>query len=97
MKNEIFNKVSVKEDHKLQKEIAKNYAKKLKERFSDGESKYDENYAEDGTHISKHRNFKVLNNISYDNDTKQFKFGKISEELKEMFLSFGIKKKRFRK
>ena len=26
-------------------------------------------------------------------NTKQFKFGKISEELKEMFLSFGIKKK----
>ena len=32
-------------------------------------------------------------NISYDKDAKQFKFGKISEELKEMFLSFGIKKK----
>ena len=92
MKNEIFNKVSVKEDHKLQKEIAKNYAKKLKELFSDGESKYDENYAEDGLQISNHRNFKILNNISYDNDIKQFKFGQISEDLKEMFRSFGIKK-----
>ena len=93
MKNEIFNKVSVKEDHKLQKEIAKNYAKKLKELFSDGESKYDENYAEDGTKISNHRNFKILNNISYNNETKQFNFDKISDELKEMFMSYGIKKK----
>ena len=93
MKNEIFNKVSVKEEHKLQKEIAKNYAKKLKELFGDGESKYDENYAEDGTKISNHRNFKILNNISYDNETKQFNFDKISDELKEMFMSYGIKKK----
>ena len=93
MRNELFNKASVKENQKLQKEIASNYAKKLKEIFSEGESKYDENYAEDGTQISKHRNFQVLNNISYDNNTKQFKFGKISDELKDMFLSFGIKKK----
>ncbi len=32
-------------------------------------------------------------NIEYDKESKKFKFGKISEELKEMFLSFGIKKK----
>ena len=47
----------------------------------------------DGTTILTHNNFKVLQNIEYDKETKQFKFGKISEELKEMFLSFGIKKK----
>ena len=46
-----------------------------------------------GIHISKHRNFQVLNNISYDKNSKQIKFGKISPELKDMFLSFGIKKK----
>ena len=93
MKNELFNKASVKENQKLNKEIAGNYAKKLKELFSEGDSKYDENYAEDGTHISKHRNFTILNNISYDNDTKKFKFGKISDDLKETFVRFGIKKK----
>ena len=93
MKNELFNKAQVKEDHKLQKEIAQNYAKLLKENFTEIDNKYDEKYAEDGTQICKHRNFKVLNNISYDKAKKVFKFGKISDELKEMFLSCGIKKK----
>ena len=93
MKNELFNKAQVKEDHKLQKEIAQNYAKLLKENFTEKDNKYDEKYAEDGTQICKHRNFKVLNNISYDKSKKVFKFGKISDELKEMFLSCGIKKK----
>ena len=82
-----------KEDHKSQKEKIQYYTKILKGSFSEGEVKYDEKYIEDGTQISKHRNFKVLNNISYDTETKHFKLGKISDELKEMFLSFGIKKK----
>ena len=93
MGNELFNRAFIKENSKLQNEIASKYAKKLKELFSEGESRYDDNYAEDGIHISKHRNFQVLNNIKYDNNTKQFKFGRISPELKDMFLSFGIKKK----
>ena len=93
MKEGLFNKASVKENQKLNKEIAGNYAKKLKELLADGDSKYDENYAEDGTHISKHRNFTILNNISYDNQTKKFNFGKISDDLKETFVRFGIKKK----
>ena len=93
MKNELFNKAQVKEDHKLQREIAQNYAKILKENFSEKGNKYDETYAEDGTQICKHRNFKILNNISYDKEKKVFKFGKISDELKEMFYSFGIKRK----
>ena len=50
-----------KEDHKLQKEKIQSYSKLLKETLSEGETKYDEKYAEDGTQISKHRNFKVLN------------------------------------
>ena len=41
---------------------------KFERKFDDEESKYDENYAEDGTQILKHRNFKVLNNISYDKE-----------------------------
>ena len=93
MKNELFNKAQVKEDHKLQREIAQNYAKILKDNFSEKGNKYDEKYAEDGTQICKHRNFKILNNISYDKEKKVFKFGKISDELKEMFYSFGIKRK----
>ena len=94
MKN-IFSKISTKENPKKQNDIIQNYYKKLKENFCEGEDKkkYDENYAEDGTQILKHRNFKVLSNISYDKAQKKFNFGKISEELKQMFLSFGIKKK----
>ena len=93
MKNELFNKASIKDVSKIQKEIAQNYAKKLKENFSDSNSKYDEKYAEDGLQIFKYGNFKVVNNISYDKESKSFKFLKISDELKEVFLSCGIKKK----
>lgn len=91
--NDMFSKPRSKgEDKKYISEKVQLYCKTLKKNFCTDE-KYDENYAEDGTQILKHRNFKVLNNINYDTETKQFKFGKISEELKEMFLSFGIKKK----
>ena len=89
----IFNKTLKKDNAKKQDELYQTYCKILKEKFSDDESIYDENYAEDGTQILKHRNFKVLNNISYDKEQQKFKFGKISDELKQMFLSFGIKKK----
>ena len=93
MKNELFNKASVKDASKIHKEIAQNYVKKLKENFTDSKSKYDEKYVEDGLQISKYRNFKVVNNISYDKESKSFKFMKISDELKEVFLACGIKKK----
>ena len=91
--NDLFAKPRAKEDLKSKEKIAELYCKKLKENFGSGDNKYDENYAEDGTTILKHNNFKILNNIEYNKETKQFKFGKISEELKEMFLSFGIRKK----
>ena len=92
MKN-IYTKLKAKESSKAQNDKVQNYCKILKENFCKKDSKYDENYAEDGTQILKHRNFKVLNNISYDKKKKKFVFGKISDELKEMFLSYGIKKK----
>ncbi len=57
------------------------------------DDKYDENYAEDGATILKHKNFNILSNIEYNKETKQFKIDKISEELKEMFLFFDIKKR----
>ena len=66
MKN-IFNKSINKRKYKKTKWLFQTYCKKLKEKFGDEESKYDENYA-DGTQILKHRNFKVLNNISYDKE-----------------------------
>lgn len=90
--NELFSKPRTKEDGKAKSDLANVYCKKLREKFG-VEEKYDEKYAEDGTTILKHNNFKILSNIEYNKDLKQFKFGKISEELKEMFLSFGIKKK----
>ena len=93
LKADLFSKPKKKEDNaKQNEERARNYCLKLKEIFGT-DDKYDENYAEDGTTILKHNNFKILANISYDKETRQFQFGKISEELKEMFLSFGIKKK----
>jgi len=91
--NEIFNKASVKDVSKIHKEIAQNYVKILKGNFTDSKSQYDENYVEDGLQISKYRNFKVVNNISYDKESKSFKFKDISDELKEVFLACGIKKK----
>ena len=92
MKN-IFNKPVVKEDPKLKKAIIDNYLKILKDNFCDNDSKYDDKYTEDGTEIFNHKNFTILNNISYDKDKKRFKFGNISEDLKEMFISYGIKRK----
>lgn len=90
--NDLFAKPRTKEDLKSKEKLAQLYCKKLKEVFG-SEDKYDENYAEDGTTILKHNNFKILNNIEYNKETKQFNFGKISDELKEMFVSFGIKRK----
>ena len=90
--NELFSKPRTREDGKAKSDLANVYCKKLREKFG-VEEKYDEKYAEDGTTILKHNNFKILSNIEYNKDLRQFKFGKISEELKEMFLSFGIKKK----
>lgn len=92
MKN-IFNKPVVKEDQKLKKTIIDNYIKILKDNFCYNDSKYDDKYAEDGTEIFNHKNFSILNNISYDKEKKKFKFGKISEDLKKMFLTYGIKRK----
>lgn len=90
--NDLFAKPRTKEDIKSKEKLAEVYCKQLKEKFNAG-NKYDENYAEDGTTILKHNNFKILQNIEYSKETKQFKFGDISEELKNMFLSFGIRKK----
>lgn len=80
------------DDAKINNEKASHYCKMLKEKFGTSD-KYDENYAEDGTTICKHKNFKILNNITYEKETKQFKFGKISEELRQMFYTMGIKRK----
>ena len=91
--NDIFSKAKSKDEKSVLKDKAALYCKELKKNFCEDDNKYDEKYAEDGTQILKHRNFKVLSNISYDKETKKFQFGKISDELKEMFVSFGIKKK----
>ena len=93
LKDDIFGKQTKKQDNtKQNSEKIKLYCEKLKETFGSGD-KYDEKYSEDGTTILKHNNLKSLLNVSCNIETKQFKFGKISEELKEIFLSLGIKKK----
>ena len=94
--NNIFKKIVIKEDQKdlkLKKKKVDNYLQILKETFCDYETKYDDKYTEDGIEISNHKNFSILNNISYDKTKKSFKFGKISDDLKDMFLSHGIKRK----
>ena len=91
-KDDLFGKKSKKEDTKQNNEKIKLYCDLLKEKFGSGD-KYDEKYSEDGTTILKHNNLKSLLNVSCNLETKQFTFGKISEELKEIFLSLGIKKK----
>ena len=61
IKNDVFSKPKAKEDNaKQNEEKTKNYCEILKKNFSSEDSKYDENYAEDGTTILKHNNFKIL-------------------------------------
>ena len=93
-KDELFGgKKNKKTDNEKQNnEKIKIYCDALKEKFACGD-KYDEKYSEDGTTIYKHNNLKSLLNVSCDIETKQFTFGKISEELKEIFLTLGIKRK----
>ena len=93
-KKNIFEKKMGGEDPAENTKKFNEYCSILKGKFSHGgDKKYDEQYAEDGMLIMNHKNFKVLNNISYSKKEKKFKFGKISKELRDLFLSFGIKKK----
>ena len=91
LKADLLSKSKPKEDIKQNITKVASYVKELKSKFNTG--KYDENYAGDGMEILKFDNFQIMNNISYDKEKRQFKFGNISEGLKEMFRSFGIKKK----
>jgi hypothetical protein len=73
-------------------EIIDSYMEIIKENFSAGKNKFDENYIEDGMEIRKPRYFELLNNISFDREKKEFKIGKLPQEFKEMFKNIGIKK-----
>ena len=93
-KDDLFGKKNIKEDSQKQKNDKLNtYYQILKKKFVNENNKYDETYSEDGTTILKHNNLKSLLNVSCDLETKKFTFGKISEELKDIFFSLGIKKK----
>ena len=92
LKADLLSKPKAKEDEKSNRTKIYNYIQALKEKFP-GEGKYDEKYAADGIEILNFGNFQIMDNISYDQTNKQFKFGNISEELKNMFRAFGIKKK----
>lgn len=88
------NVVTRKADENATKDKVKSFCKALKQNWSSGaEKKYDENYIEEGLEIVKARNFEVLNNISFDRELKQFKVGEIPDELKNVFMSAGIRKK----
>jgi hypothetical protein len=73
-------------------EIIVSYLEIIKEQFSAGKNKFDENYIEDGMEIRKPRYFELLNNIAFDREKKEFKIGKLPHEFKNMFKNIGIKK-----
>ena len=94
-KDDLFGKKTNRDyNNKLNNEKLNAYYKILKNNFmNENNNKYDELYSEDGTTILKHNNLKNLLNVSCNIETKQFTFGQISEELKDIFISLGIKKK----
>lgn len=73
-------------------EIIDSYTAIIRENFSAGKNKFDDNYIEDGMEIRKPRYFELLNNISFDKEKKEFRIGKLPQEFKEMFKNIGIKK-----
>ena len=81
-----------KEDEKNQKTKLDIYCRTLKQNFG-SDSIYDTNYTEDGTLLQKARNFKIIEGITYNKTSGKFEFGHISDELKELFITFRIKKK----
>lgn len=90
----IFQKKIGKENIQNENEIFQKYCKALKNKFCQEENKNDKKNAKDCIKILKQRKLKDLFSfISYDKQKKTFKIGKISDELKEIFVSYGIKKK----
>ena len=81
-------------DENTLKEKAQQFCDILKEKWSKHSAKrYDASYTEQGLEIIKARNFEILNNINYNSSTKRFEIGEISEELKQLFIDLGIRKK----
>ena len=66
----------------------------LKKKFQVGKN-YTEEYIESNIQINKPRNFELLKPVSYNSDKKQFEIGEIKEELKDLFIDIGIRKKDF--
>ena len=64
----------------------------LKRKFQVGK-KYSEDYIESKIEINKARNFELLKTFSYNAEKKQFEIGEIKEELKDLFIDSGIRKK----
>ena len=81
-------------DENTLKEKAQQFCDILKEKWSKHSAKrYDASYTEQGLEIIKARNFEILNNINYNSSTKRFEIGEISDELKQLFIDLGIRKK----
>ena len=68
-----------------------NCSKILKENFP-GNKKFDEKYLDDGMQIIKARNLEILSAINFNKEKKEFEINNISNELKELFDSIGVKK-----
>ena len=63
----------------------------LKDNFP-GNNKFDEKYLDDGMQIIKARNLEILSAINFNKEKKEFEINNISNELKELFDSIGVKK-----
>ena len=94
--DDMFNTklLSKKQGDDSSKEKAQKFCEMLKNNWlKHSGKKYDASYAEQGLEIVKARNFAILNNINYNNVTKRFEIGEISNELKQLFIELGVRKK----
>ena len=87
----LYKETTITEDQKLEKGIVLKYTEILKIQFFEENI----NLSEDVIQLNRFRNFRVLDGISFDRYENKFRFKlyEILDELKQMFLFFGIKKK----
>ena len=92
LNNNIDNNFEIIESNQIKPE---NFYKLLKENFP-GNNKFDEKYLDDGMQIIKARNLEILSGINFNQEKKEFEINNISNELKELFESIGVKKNDFK-
>ena len=92
LNNNIDNNFEIIDNNQINTE---NCYKLLKENFP-GNNKFDEKYLDDGMQIIKARNLEILSGINFNQEKKEFEINNISNELKDLFDSIGVKKNDFK-